>query len=225
MPGRMTKDAKPGSTLSYKLSAGGFGGSVVDFIAEVEPSADPDLIVDLGTTTGNTAFALEQRFPRSKITGLDVSAPLLTFAARKAKMLGSKVEFVQANAENTGLPNGGVDILTGAALIHEMPKESLRNLFFEAKRVLSSNGMFVLSDGPTYLGVKKDLYSQFKLVTRDAAGEPFIEEGNLEVIENAIEDSGLCLHDYHLQKADSEGEAKKFMYGYYLLIAVKSCDK
>ena len=110
------------------------------FVASGVPARDYRCVVDLGCGFGKYAFPLKQRFPDAEVIGIDLSAPCLRLAARRASERGLAIRFRQAEATDTGLPAGCADLVTSTMLLHELPLAVLPRLFAEAARLLAPGG-------------------------------------------------------------------------------------
>lgn len=98
----------------------------------------PDVVVDLGSGTGLSARAWEGRCGR--VIGVEPSADMLRVANEKA---GAAISFVQAFANDTGLPAASADIVVCSQSFHWMePVSTLR----EADRLLKDGGVFAAID-------------------------------------------------------------------------------
>src|SRR5258708_12998405 len=72
--------------------------------------------LDLGTGTGTIARGLALR--GCDVTGLDRSAPLMEQAAELDRGAGVVVKYMNAAAEETGLPTAEVDLVTAGQCWH-----------------------------------------------------------------------------------------------------------
>ncbi|MEL6160724.1 MAG: class I SAM-dependent methyltransferase [Cyanobacteria bacterium J06623_5] len=115
-------------------------------ILKAHLSAVPERIVDLGCSAGASSFALQQTFPKAHITGLDLSAYFLAVAQYQAAKLGSQVQWLHAAAEETGLPDGSVDLASVCLVFHELPAAAAREVIAEAYRILRPGGHFAVMD-------------------------------------------------------------------------------
>jgi ubiquinone/menaquinone biosynthesis C-methylase UbiE len=97
-------------------------------------------IVDAGCGFGKSAWPLKAAFPDAEVIGIELSAPCLKLAARRAAERGLEIRWRQASATATGLEAGSVDLFTSTMLVHELPLEALEALFAEAARVLAPGG-------------------------------------------------------------------------------------
>ena len=110
------------------------------FAATALPERGYRSIVDLGCGFGKSTFPLKQRFPRADVTGIDLSAPCLRLALRRANARGLRIHFRQADATATGLASGTADLVTSTMLLHELPLRVLPALFAESARLLAPGG-------------------------------------------------------------------------------------
>jgi phosphoethanolamine N-methyltransferase len=102
-------------------------------------------VLDIGCGTGGIALALASEFGAAKVIGVDVEAPVLATANRRAAARGlmARVEFVRV--EPGPLPFGdGFDLVFSKdAMIHIPDKEAL---FADVFRLLKPGGWFAASD-------------------------------------------------------------------------------
>ena len=118
------------------------GPSLAKLLALARPNA-ADTCLDLGTGTGHTAAALAEY--AAQVIGLDVAAGML----RAARELYQKpnLEFIQAPAQETGLPDASFDIITARHTLHHHPDPAAT--LAEAARLLKPGGRLVIADEVT----------------------------------------------------------------------------
>jgi ubiquinone/menaquinone biosynthesis C-methylase UbiE len=107
----------------------------------VEPP--PRRVLDLGTGTGEGAFAIARHFPEAEVVGADLSDRMLAEARRKTPPeLGDRVRFERADASALPCPDGSFELVTHSNMIP---------FFDEVARVLAPGGqaLFAFSSGPT----------------------------------------------------------------------------
>jgi ubiquinone/menaquinone biosynthesis C-methylase UbiE len=113
------------------------------------PEGRLERIVDLGCGVGQLTVALKERFPQAEVHGVDVGAPMVRYAHRRAVDLGAEVHFRQALAHRTGFDDGSVDLVSAYIMFHEVPVEVGREIVAEAYRILRPGGVFEVFDFPT----------------------------------------------------------------------------
>lgn len=78
----------------------------------------PSDALDLGTGTGDGAFAIARRFPEAKVTGVDVAEAMLAEARRKTPPeLSDRVRFEAGDASALRFPDQQFDLVTLANMI------------------------------------------------------------------------------------------------------------
>jgi SAM-dependent methyltransferase len=109
-------------------------------LAAVE--AAPAGALDLGTGTGEGAFAIARRFPRTEVVGVDLADAMLAEARRKTPPeLAERVRFENGDASALPFPDASFDLVAHANMIP---------FFDELTRVLAPGGqaVFAFSLGP-----------------------------------------------------------------------------
>jgi SAM-dependent methyltransferase len=99
----------------------------------------PRLVVDLGSGTGLSTRAWAER--ADEVIGVEASEEMR--ARSEASTSAPNVRFVHAFAQQTGLPDGAVDIVTCSQSLHWMEPEPT---FAEAARILRPGGVFAAYD-------------------------------------------------------------------------------
>ena len=109
-------------------------------LAAVDPA--PSTALDLGTGTGQGAFAIARRFPDAQVVGVDLAEGMLAEARRKTPVeLAERVRFENGDASALPFPNASFDLVAHANMIP---------FFDELARVLApgGNAVFAFSLGP-----------------------------------------------------------------------------
>jgi ubiquinone/menaquinone biosynthesis C-methylase UbiE len=93
---------------------------------------------------------LKRRFPDARVVGIDIAAPMLQMAHRKAESRGLPIEFSQRLAEHTGYPDESFDLAFAQILFHEVPTDAAEQVMREARRILRPGGLFCIADVEPY---------------------------------------------------------------------------
>ncbi len=160
----------------------------------LRPPADGRMtrILDLACSIGQGTTALKARFPSAEVSGLDVSLPLLRYAHLRALTLGAEVSFIQALAEDTGLPAGSFDAVMAFILFHEVPASLFPKIIAEVYRVLRPGGTFTIIDAPRVhsLPPANRLWTEFDA---EYNGEPYSLDFVSCDFEQLLRDAGFEL--------------------------------
>ena len=124
----------------YARHRAGFPPELLDRLAAIGVVRPGARVVDLGTGTGSLARLFAQR--GCEVTGVDVAGPLLEQAMRLDREAGVRVAYVERQAEATGLPGGGFDVVSAGQCWHwfDRPTAAL-----EVARLLVSGGAVVIA--------------------------------------------------------------------------------
>jgi ubiquinone/menaquinone biosynthesis C-methylase UbiE len=109
-------------------------------LAAVNPA--PSKALDLGTGTGQGAFAIARRFPHTRVVGVDLAEGMLTEARRKTPAeLAERIRFESGDASALPFEDGSFALVAHANMIP---------FFDELERVLAPGGqaVFAFSTGP-----------------------------------------------------------------------------
>src|SRR5207237_3218273 len=116
------------------------------FVSSALPARKYRRIVDLGCGFGKSTWPLKKAFPDAEVIGVDLAAPCLRLAARRADEQRLKIRFKQADAVSTGLEAGSADLVTSTMLVHELPLSVLPRIFAETARLLTPGGVLSFLD-------------------------------------------------------------------------------
>jgi phosphoethanolamine N-methyltransferase len=103
-------------------------------------------VLDIGCGTGGIALALATDFGAAKVIGIDVEAPVLATANKRAAARGlmDRVEFIKVEPGPLPFGDGEFDLVFSKdAMIHIPDKEAL---FADVMRLLKPGGWFAASD-------------------------------------------------------------------------------
>jgi len=126
------KDHFSGHASGYASFRPGYPAALFDFAASLTPGRS--LAWDCATGNGQAALGLAERFAR--VIATDASAAQLAQATPHPK-----IEYRQAPAEQSGLPDRAVDLVTVATAVHWLDFD---RFYAEAKRVLAPGGAIVV---------------------------------------------------------------------------------
>ncbi len=99
-------------------------------------------LVDLACGSGAFLADLAATFPRARLSGLDLSGPYLSQAARRSGVTA----LVQANAEHLPYADASLDAITCIYLFHELPPRVRPIIVAEIARVLKPGGLLAFAD-------------------------------------------------------------------------------
>ncbi|RDD61152.1 class I SAM-dependent methyltransferase [Ferruginivarius sediminum] len=115
-------------------------------------------LLDMACGTGRFLTFVKDNYPKLHVTALDLSPDYLE-EARDGLSPWRGVDFVQAPAERTGLPEATFDAVTCIYLFHELPAKIRGQVAAEAHRLLKPGGAMILldsvqlGDNPDYDGL------------------------------------------------------------------------
>jgi ubiquinone/menaquinone biosynthesis C-methylase UbiE len=131
-------------------------------LAAVDPA--PSSALDLGTGTGQGAFAIARRFPDAQVVGVDLAEAMLAEARRKTPAeLAERVRFENGDASALPFPDASFDLVAHANMIP---------FFDELARVLAPGGQAVFAFS---LGPGTPIYVPLERVKRELASRGFTE--------------------------------------------------
>ena len=164
-------DVSPGAIYDNSINVFAFnqmgrntddiGHSFANYVKLAFPDFKPKSILDAGCTIGHNTVPWALTMPNAEVTGIDVSAGLLRYAASRARSLGAKVNFRQMNATALDYPDASFDVVFSSMFLHELPLKDIRAFFKEAYRVLKPGGLFLNMELPP--NNKMEAYDRFYL--------------------------------------------------------------
>ena len=115
-------------------------GTVPDAFKGTVPLA----ILDEATGTADFAIGAAKKFPSARITGIDMSAPMLAVGRQKVAKAGlaDRVTLLEGNAEALALPDSSFDVVMCAFGYRNFPHKNLA--LAEAARVLKPEGRLLV---------------------------------------------------------------------------------
>lgn len=165
-------DVAPGAIYDHSINVFAFnqmgrdlddiGHSFANYVRLAFPAFRPGRILDAGCTVGHNTLPWARVFPAAQVTGIDVSPPLVRYAAARAASLGvANVAFRQMNATRLAYPDASFDVVFSSMFLHELPLKDIRAFFREAYRVLKPGGLLLNMELPP--NNRMDPYDQFYL--------------------------------------------------------------
>ncbi len=137
------------------------GHTMANYVRHKFPNFTPERILDCGCTIGHNTLPWKQTFPQANVEAIDVSAPLLRYAAARAASMGVDVSFKQMNATQLDYPDNSFDVVFSSMFLHELPLRDIRAYLREAHRVLRPDGLLLTMELPPNQSLEP--YEQFYL--------------------------------------------------------------
>jgi len=106
---------------------------------------EPIKVLDLGAGTGLLSAVVAERFPRARITLVDLSVEMLRVARRRFSHEPDRFEFRVMDFARKDLP-GGYDLVASALSVHHLTDGDKRELFEKVHGALVTDGLFVNLD-------------------------------------------------------------------------------
>lgn len=130
-------------------------------------------VLDLGSGIGKS-LAPHTATPGIGRIGVDISAPFVGWATRRARAQGRDVQFQVQDAARLAFADGSFDVVQSVIVFHELPPKVREQVISEAYRVLKPGGWLVLADIEPEDGFRP--FDRFVAHWQDDArhfGEPF----------------------------------------------------
>jgi ubiquinone/menaquinone biosynthesis C-methylase UbiE len=158
-------------------------------IVKQQIATQPKDILDIGCSIGMSTFALQDLYPQANITGLDLSPYFLAVANYRTRNQNRQINWLHAAAENTGLPDASLDMVSIFLVCHELPQLATRQIFQEVGRILRPGGYLTIMD----MNPKSEIYATMPpyILTLLKSTEPYMDEYFTLDIEQAIVEAGF----------------------------------
>ncbi|MSO65057.1 MAG: class I SAM-dependent methyltransferase [Alphaproteobacteria bacterium] len=128
----------------------GAAWSVVRFVKEHFPDFKPARVLDEGCTVGHNTLPYKEAWPQAEVIGIDIGAPVLRYAHRRAESIGVPVTFSQQNAERTKYADDSFDFVVSTMLLHETSYKAVYNIVRDNYRVLKKGGLMIHVEQPPF---------------------------------------------------------------------------
>ncbi|BAZ10218.1 type 11 methyltransferase [Calothrix sp. NIES-4071] len=153
-------------------------------------SNPPQTVLDMGCSVGMSTFALQELYPNAQVTGLDLSPYFLAVAHYRAQERQSKINWVHAAAESTGLPDAEFDLVSIFLVCHELPQFATRQIFAEARRLVRPGGHLAIMD----MNPKAEAFKMMPpyVFTLLKSTEPYLDDYFSLDIEQALIEAGFA---------------------------------
>jgi ubiquinone/menaquinone biosynthesis C-methylase UbiE len=143
MTTRSSKDQFDANADKYATSDVHRAGPSLPVLLELARPVQSDQSLDIATGTGHTALAVARLV--AKTIGIDIAPKMLEQARRlAAEQAISNCEFVEGSAEKIPVAGGRFTLVTARHAPHHF--HDVPVFLSEVRRVLTSNGRFVMSD-------------------------------------------------------------------------------
>ncbi|MDB9372562.1 class I SAM-dependent methyltransferase [Nodularia sphaerocarpa] len=149
----------------------------------------PQNILDVGCSVGLSTFALQEIYPQSQITGLDLSPYFLAVAHYRTQQHQAQINWLHAAAESTGLPDASFDLVSIFLMCHELPQSATREIFAEMRRVLRPGGHLAIMD----MNPRSEIYQKMPpyILTLLKSTEPYLDQYFALDIEQTLVETGF----------------------------------
>ena len=111
--------------------------------AGIEPG---QTVLEIGCGTGSVLLLAAGAVPGTTLIGLDPDPRVLAVAARKARRAGVELRLDRGYADELPYPDGSVDRVLSAFMLHHLPRDQQQAALQEVRRVLRPGGRLHLLD-------------------------------------------------------------------------------
>ena len=111
--------------------------------AGIEPGST---VLEIGCGTGNVLLLAARAVPGATLIGLDPDPRVLGIAAKKARRAGVTLQLDRGYADQLPYPDGSVDRVLSAFMLHHLPRDQQQAALREVRRVLAPGGRLHLLD-------------------------------------------------------------------------------
>jgi len=111
--------------------------------AEIKPE---DKILDFGCGTGTLLILAKTKFPKIKVTGIDIDEKILEIAGKKIKRKKLDIELKKYDGDKLPLKINSFDKVISSLVFHHLNREQKINALKEIYRILKKDGLVVIGD-------------------------------------------------------------------------------
>jgi len=116
-----------------------------DIASEITAAAPANAsVLDVGCGPAEVLVRVARRSPTLRLTGVDVDAPMIERARRKARRAGVSPSFVVADAAKLPFEDGSFDLVVSSFAVHHWPDPHAG--LAEMRRVLKPGGRAIIWD-------------------------------------------------------------------------------
>ncbi|BAQ62179.1 SAM (and some other nucleotide) binding motif:Generic methyl-transferase [Geminocystis sp. NIES-3708] len=143
-------------------------------VLKSEIISNPENILDFGCGVGLSTFALQENYPQSNISGLDLSPYFLSVANYQSKIKNKSINWIHSAAELTNLPVKSFDLISAFLMFHELPQSAAENIILSANKLLKKGGYFGIMD----MNPQSENYQKMPryVLTLLKSTEPYLDE-------------------------------------------------
>jgi len=185
-----------GQTLIYQV------------LAPHYPHLSPQHILDLGCAVGHSTLPYTSAYPDAQVTGIDLGASLLRYAAARARILGKSVRFAQQNAESTDFPDQSFDLVVSHILLHEIPGVARQRVFAESYRLLKPGGIMVHLESQMFMDPPNLVARYFRDTEVWANSEPYLASSKFEDFPHYALEAGFAPEAFHVHPVPGHSAAQ-----------------
>jgi ubiquinone/menaquinone biosynthesis C-methylase UbiE len=102
-------------------------------------------VLDIGCGTGQFAAALLERFPETRVWGMDLSDGMLRQCSQRCQVADGRLRLVQGDSQRLPFEDDSFDVVTCTHSFHHYPRQA--QVITEMHRVLRPGGRLVIIDG------------------------------------------------------------------------------
>ena len=166
------------------------GRSIIEWLKDKRPDFKPERILDMGCSVGHSTVPYKETWPEAEVHAIDVAAPMLRYAHKRAESMGQAIHYSQQNAESTNFEDNSFDLIVSHILLHETSQKAIQNIVAECHRLLKPGGIMIHAETPPYAGM--DAFDAFMLDWDTINNnEPFWRRSHELDLKQLAEDAGF----------------------------------